>query len=109
MKVCEFSLLKASVTLLWRNLTIKSYDKKKIILVETRDGPGRKGLAKSSPWSPRVTVFGWPPSWQRCGATFLLLTSLLPGSGRSDGHLPQVFIYFCKTSSMASDSSCRHV
>ena len=72
MGVCEFSLLKASVTLLWRNLTTKSYDKKKkknkkhkLILVKTRDGPGRKGLAKCSQWSPGVTVFGWQPSWQR--------------------------------------------
>ena len=112
MEVCEFSLLKATVTLLWRNLKqnlmIKK-KKKKIILVKTRDGPGRKGLAKSSQWSPMVTVFGWPPSWQRCSATFLFLTSLLPGSRRSDGYLPQVFIYFCKASSMAPDSSYRHV
>ena len=56
MEVCEFSLLKASVTLLWRNLKQNLMIKKKnFILVKTRDGPGRKGLAKSSQWSPRVT------------------------------------------------------
>lgn len=57
LEVCDFSLLNVSVYYSsFRNTSLEeSYDwHKKFILVKTRDGSRKKGISKSSPWSP-----GW--------------------------------------------------